>query len=128
MARAASELSPTTRTTRPTRVLRNIQAIAIASAAPIRNRALTLSAACTCGRSDHQPRPMAGRSGATGWMYGLPKKKARPMPSSISAMPMAMSFTRGNEQRKPWTRPNTAPAIDAAPTPAQAEPVSKATA
>ena len=45
------------------------------------------------------------------------------MPSSISAMPMAMSLTRGSEQSTPWTRPKTEPAAAAASTPAQAEPV-----
>ena len=99
-----------------------------ASAAPARNSTLTRSAACTCGRSDHQPRLIAGRSGATGWMKGLPKKNASPVPSSISAMPMAMSLTRGSEQSNPWTSPKIAPASAAASTPIQADPVRKASA
>jgi hypothetical protein len=36
--------------------------------------------------------------GALGWMKGLPKKKARPVPSIIMAMPTAMSFTLGSLQ------------------------------
>ena len=73
--------------------------------------------------ADQPPSEIAGRSGATGWMYGLPKKKARPMPKSISAMPTAMSLTRGNLQIQPWKAPNAAPAIPAASTPAQADEV-----
>ena len=52
--------------------------------------------------SVHQPSGIEGRSGATGWMYDLPKKNARPMPSSISAMPMAMSLTPLKRQIQPW--------------------------
>ena len=33
-----------------------------------------------------------------GWMSGLPRKKASPVPNSISAMPTAMSLTRGKPQ------------------------------
>ncbi len=73
MARAASVLSPTTRIVRPVRVERNIQASASAAAMPIRNSTLTFSAAWTCGRPDHAPKGIEGRSGATGWMKGLPK-------------------------------------------------------
>ena len=64
-----------------------------------------LSAACTCGVLDQPPSGIAGRSGADGWMKGLPKKKARPEPNSIMAMPMAMSLTFGNLQIQPWNRP-----------------------
>jgi hypothetical protein len=78
--------------------------------------------------SDHQPKGMDGRLGATGWMKGLPKKNASPIPKSMSAMPMAMSLTRGIEQITPCRMPNIAPASAAAPTPAQADPVRKATA
>ena len=46
------------------------------------------------------------------------------MPNSISAMPMAMSLTRGNEHISPWISPNSAPASAAATTPAQGFPVS----
>ena len=35
------------------------------------------------------------------------------MPNSISAMPMAMSLTRGNEHISPWISPNSAPASGA---------------
>ena len=62
-----------------------------------------LSAARTCGTSDQKPSGIAGSIGAEGWMNGLPKKKARPMPNSIRAMPMAMSLTRGNLQIQPWS-------------------------
>jgi hypothetical protein len=60
-----------------------------------------LRAALTCGMSDQKPSGIAGRSGADGWMKGLPRKKASPVPNSISAMPIAMSFTLGNEQIQP---------------------------
>ena len=80
-----------------------------------------LSAACTCGLLDQPPKGIAGRSGADGWMNGLPKKKARPEPNSISAMPMAMSLTFGNLQIQPWNRPKQAPVADAASTPSQGE-------
>ena len=126
MARAASLLSPTTRIVRPIRVARNIQASATASTQPARNRTLTLSAAWTCGLSLHQPKGIAGKSGATGWIYGLPKKNARPIPSSIIAMPVAMSLTLGSRQTTPWTAPNRVPASADAPTPSHADPVSYA--
>ncbi len=61
-------------------------------------------------------------------MKGLPKKKARPVPNSISAMPMATSFTFGNLQMVPWSRPNSPPASPATATPAQGELVSTAVA
>ena len=56
-------------------------------------------------------------------MNGLPKKKARPEPNSISAMPMAMSLTFGNLQIQPWNRPKQAPVAEAASTPSQGESV-----
>jgi ABC-type uncharacterized transport system permease subunit len=34
-------------------------------------------------------------------MKGFPRKKARPEPNSISAMPIATSLTRGKRQMKP---------------------------
>ena len=61
-------------------------------------------------------------------MKGLPKKKARPEPNSISAMPMAMSLTLGNLQIQPWNRPKQAPVAEAASTPSQGESVMTATA
>ena len=61
-------------------------------------------------------------------MKGLPKKKARPEPNSIIAMPMAMSLTFGSEQIRPWIRPNRLPARAATSTPSQGEPVITAVA
>jgi hypothetical protein len=61
-------------------------------------------------------------------MKGLPKKKARPEPKSIRAMPIAMSLTFGNLQIQPWKRPKTAPEQAAAKTPSQGEFVITATA
>src|SRR5688572_11440154 len=113
MARAESEESPTTRRISPARVFLNAHHRNTASAAPIRNSTLTFNAACTWLEFDHQPKGIAGRSGADGWMNGLPKKKARPDPNSISAMPMAMSLTLGNLQIQPWNRPNSAPVAEA---------------
>ena len=77
--------------------------------------------------SDQKPNGMAGRAGAEGWMKGLPKKNARPVPNSISAMPMAMSLTRGNLQIQPWKRPKQMPLPAAARTPSQGEPETTAT-
>jgi hypothetical protein len=128
MARAASELSPTTRTTRPARVLRKAHHKNNASSAPMMKSTLTLSAARTCGKSDQKPSGIAGRSGAEGWMKDFPKKKASPEPNSISAMPIAMSLTRGKEQIQPWNSPKQTPEAAAASTPSQGEPVSTATA
>jgi hypothetical protein len=42
-----------------------------------------------------KPSGIAPSRGAVGWIRGLPRKKASPTPSSIMAMPSAMSFTRG---------------------------------
>ena len=65
---------------------------------------------------------MAGSVGAAGWISGLPKKKASPVPSSISAMPTAMSLTPRSEQRTPCKSPNRTPARPAASTPTHGEP------
>src|SRR5258708_10020546 len=81
MARAASELSPTMRTTRPQRVLRKAQARKKASAMPMRNSGFTCSADCSCGSELQSPKEIEGRLGAFGWMNGLPRKKARPVPA-----------------------------------------------
>ncbi len=83
---------------RPQRVLAKAQAMIGASTIPTRNSAFTLSAACTCALSLHQPRPIDGKLGAAGWMNGLPRKNARPTPNNIKAMPTAMSLTRGRLQ------------------------------
>ena len=63
----------------------------------------------------HQPSANAGRCGACGWISGLPRKNASPMPNSISAMPTATSLTRGRrtdqrvqraqQRRRPRRRP-----------------------
>jgi hypothetical protein len=60
------------------------------SAAPIRKSTFTFSAASTCGTLDQAPKG-SPEGGARPVGYGLPKKKAKPMPKSISAMPTAMS-------------------------------------
>ena len=86
------------RTIRPKRVLRNAHHSSTASAAPTKNSGLICSADWTAGLSDHRPSCSDGRRGAFGWMYALPRKKARPVPNSIMAMPMAMSFTLGSLQ------------------------------
>ncbi len=64
-----------------------------------------------------------GRCGAWGWMKGLPKKNARPVPSVIMAMPIAMSLTRRSEQRSPCRLPRSTPAPPPASTPSQGDPV-----
>ncbi|OHV14801.1 hypothetical protein BK022_23750 [Methylorubrum extorquens] len=128
MARAASALSPTTRRIRPALVLRNAHHRNTASAAPARNSTLTRNAAWTCGRSDQKPKGIAGSGGAEGWMKGFPRKKARPEPNSISAMPIATSLTRGKRQMKPCSRPKAPPARPATATPAHALPLSTAVA
>ncbi len=46
------------------------------------------------------------------------------MPKSISAIPTAMSLTRGNLQIQPWNAPKQAPERPPATTPIQAEEVS----
>ena len=50
------------------------------------------------------------------------------MPSSIMAMPMAMSFTPLNLHAQPWNSPNSMPAKAAASTPTHGDPDSYATA
>ncbi|MGY4161960.1 hypothetical protein ACVINW_007802 [Bradyrhizobium sp. USDA 4461] len=80
------------------------------------------NAARSCGTSLHQPKSIAGSRAAVGSISGLPRKKARPVPSSISAMPTAMSLTRGNEQMPACSAPNSAPVIPAASTPSHGEP------
>ena len=45
------------------------------------------------------------------------------MPSSIMAMPIATSLTRGNLQIQPCSMPNRVPPMPAASTPSQGEPV-----
>ena len=94
-----------------------------ASATPMRNSTLILSAARTCGMSLHQPKSIAGRIGADGSISGLPRKKASPVPNSISAMPTAMSLTRGKPQIAACSKPSSAPDMAAASTPSQGEPV-----
>ena len=81
------------RTIRPKRVLRKAHHRSTASAAPTKNSGFTCSADCTAGLSDQPPSGSDGSRGALGWMKGLPRKKASPVPNSIMAMPMAMSFT-----------------------------------
>ncbi len=98
MARAASALSPAVRSTRPQRVLRSAHTRNGANATPIRNRTLIFSASCNWGMAVHQPKSIAGRMLALGAISGLPRKKASPMPNSISAMPTAMSLTLGSPQ------------------------------
>src|SRR5215831_2965453 len=122
MARAASALSPTMRTTRPARVLANAHHSAAAQATPTKNSALTSSAARSWGDDDQKPSEIDGSIGALGWMYGLPKKNARPMPSNIMAMPSATSLTRGSLQSQPCRAPNSDPTSPAASTPIHGEP------
>ncbi len=78
-----------------------------ASTTPIRNSTLMRSAARTCGMSLHQPKSIAGSRGAVGSISGLPRKNASPVPNSISAMPTAMSLTRGSEQMPACSAPSS---------------------
>ena len=89
----------------------------------MRNSGFTWSAARTWGESLHAPSGIAGSMAAFGWMYGLPRKNARPVPNSISPMPTAMSFTRGRLHTRPWSSPRARPAPPAASTPSHGLPV-----
>ena len=71
----------------------------------------------------HHPKSIAGSRGAVGSISGLPRKNASPVPNSISAMPTAMSLTRGSEQMPACSAPSSAPVIPAASTPSHGEPV-----
>ena len=68
MARAAAALSPTVRTTRPQRVLRNAHAIASASAMPMKNSGLTWSALFRLGLPLQNPSGIEASLGASGWI------------------------------------------------------------
>ena len=59
---------------------------------------LICSAVAICWLPVQAPSENEPSRGADGWMYGLPKKNATPVPNSIIAMPTAMSFTRGSLQ------------------------------
>jgi len=111
------------RTMRPQRVFLNAHHMNTASAMPMKNSGLISSAERTCGSDDQPPSEIEGRCGACGWMKGLPKKKARPVPNSIMAMPIAMSFTLGSLQIYPWIAPKKQPERPAQNTPNQGEPV-----
>ena len=128
IASAAGALSPVVRTIRPTRVLRKPQAMTIAAAMPTKNSGLTRSATDSAGSPVQSASAIAGRRGACGWMNGLPKKNARPVPSVIIAMPTAMSFTLGSEHSAPCIAPSATPAPPPASTPSHADPVRKAVA
>src|ERR1700722_11954429 len=108
MARAASELSPTVRSTSPQRVRSSMKPMAGARSNPTTKSALICSAERTSGELDQKPRSMAGSFGALGWMNGLPRKKARPVPNEMSAMPIATSLTRGRLHRQPCRPPGAA--------------------
>ena len=81
------------------------------------------SAARTCGMSLHQPKSIDGRCGAVGSISGLPRKNASPVPSNMSAMPTAMSLTRGSPQIAACSAPSAAPQSPAATTPSHGDPV-----
>src|SRR5271170_3173469 len=68
IARAAAALSPTVRTTRPQRVLRNDHAIAIANTMPMKNSGLTWSALFRLGSSVQNPSGIELSLGAVGWI------------------------------------------------------------
>ena len=93
---AASALSPTTRTIRPTRVLRNAHHRKTASATPTRNsdvdlqRRLHLRDVGPAAERDRR----AGRARPAGCRACRRRRRGR-CRSSISAMPMAMSLTLG---------------------------------
>ncbi len=122
-ALAASALSPTMRSRSPSRVARNIQAMAKATATPTRNSGLMVNALRTCGTADQPPNGMPGRPGALGCTNGLPKKNAIPLPASRMAMPIATSFTRVSAHSSPCRPPSAAPATAAASTPSHGLPV-----
>ena len=65
---------------------------------PTKNSGLTCSACASAGLPVQSPSGIASSRGAVGWMKGLPKKKARPVPKLMMAMPTAMSFTFGSLQ------------------------------
>ena len=75
------------------------------------------------GESLQPPRAIVGSLGACGCTKGLPRKNARPEPKMKSAMPTAMSLTRGRLHTAACSRPSRAPAAAAASTPSQGEPV-----
>jgi hypothetical protein len=87
-----------------------------------------VSACSTAGIELHAPSSMDFRSGALGWISGLPSQKARPEPASISAMPMAVSLTRARLHSAPCSSPKTMPTAAAASTPSHGLPVVRATA
>ena len=103
MARAASALSPAMRTIRPQRVLREAPTHSATrerdadeeQRVDLQRRAHLRDVAPAAERDRRRAAaPAAGCS-------GLPRKNARPVPNSISAMPMAMSLTRGSVQMQP---------------------------
>ncbi len=123
MARAASALSPAMRRIRPQRVCVSAQT------SERRERDADEEQHVDLQRGAHlrDVAPPAeldrGRIGACGWISGLPRKNARPVPNSISAMPTAMSLTRGKLQIAACSTPSSAPDTPAASTPSQGEPV-----
>ena len=104
------------------------QYTAKAKITPMTNSGLIDSAACTAGWLVQPPSSMAGRSGALGWIKGLPSQKARPEPASISAMPMAVSLTRFRLHNMPCSAPNNMPTHAAARMPSHGLPVTSDTA
>ena len=118
IARAASTLSPASRTIRPQRVFVSAQAQREGEHDADHEQVVDLQrlADLRDARSTSRGR-CAPRLGALGWMKGLPRKKARPVPNSISAMPVAMSLTRGSWQMRGMQRAQQQ--ADAAPRPAR---------
>ena len=84
---------------------------------PMKNSGLTWSALLRLALSLQNPSGIEPSLGASGWMYGLPKKNATPTPNSIMAIPTATSLTRGRPQIEPCIAPSTEPASPAAKTP-----------
>ncbi len=123
MARAASALSPTVRTTNPQRVRCKTKSTAPLMAMPRTNSTFTCSAERTADDELHQPSGIDGRCGAVGPISGLPKKNASPTPKSIKAIPTATSLTRGRLHSQACSAPSITPTAPAASTPSHGDPV-----
>jgi hypothetical protein len=74
----------------PQRVVVSAQTSAGASAIPIRNSTLTLSAARTCGMVLHHPRSMGGRIGA----LGRPSMTSASRRNNAGCFPVAVNTGR----------------------------------
>mgnify|MGYP003694492193 CR=1 FL=1 len=95
----------------------------MARAMPTKNIGLISKAERIAGLSLQLPSGSPGSIAARGSMNGLPRKNARPMPKMNSAMPTAMSLTRGRLQMAACSNPSALPATPAASMPSQGEPV-----